>query len=420
MNRQFEHLGAAAASERIAATLLARPVQVLALYFLVQTLIRTFLGAPPNLDEAEQFAIADRFAFGYGPHPPLYQWLQTAAFGIFGVNYLAIALVKNALIFGTWSMLWALGFKITGDRRLAAIAGFGLIFSPNFSWESQIDHTHTVSNTFLAVLATYWMFCLLERRTPWLYLALGVTFGLGLLAKYNFVIFLVAIVIAFASDRKGRSVVVSPWFALSLLVALATACGHYLYIFDNPAAGTAKISELGLNRLSFIATRIEGLQSFAAAILGVHGIWLFIVALGFVDRWRAPREPANGIEGDRQHAAILLVRLWLMLFLAFLGLVVIGGTTNFRDHWLQPEAAFFPLVLAIVFARSIDATALRRLALAAAVLMVVIPIAVIANKRLFPGAQRDAAMPDPAAVATAIGKDGAGPPARLVIAADSS
>jgi 4-amino-4-deoxy-L-arabinose transferase-like glycosyltransferase len=386
--------------DRIAEIAISAPILVIAAYFLVQVLIRTWLGAPPNLDEAEQFAISDHFAFGYGPHPPLYQWLQTAAFQVFGVNFFAIAVVKNALLFGTWAMLFLLGTKVTGEPRLAAIAGLGLLFSPNFAWESQIDHTHTVSNTFLAVLATYWMFSLLERRSPLLYAALGITFGLGLLAKYNFALFLVALVIAFASDRKARPVVLTPWFAGALVLAAAVAAGHYLYILSNPVAGTAKLGELGLNRLGFVETRIEGIASFAAALAGVHGIWLLLVLLGFIDRWRNPRPPVPGMDEDHQHRSRLLLRLWLLLFGTFAGLVIVGGTTNFRDHWLQPEAVFFPLVLAIVFARQIDAIAFRRLTLAAAILMIAIPVAVIANKRLFPGAQRDATMPDPAAIAT--------------------
>ncbi len=417
MKDQSDKQKGSAPDERVAAAALAMPILLLCAYFAVQALIRTWLGAPPNLDEAEQFATSDRFAFGYGPHPPLYQWLQTAAFQVFGVNYFAIAVVKNALLFGTWAMLFLLGLKVTGNRLLAVIAGFGLLLSPNFAWESQIDHTHTVSNTFLSVLATYWMFSLIGKRSPLLYVALGFTIGLGLLAKYNFVLFLIALVIAFASDRKARPIVLSPWFVFAIVLAAIVASGHYLYILANPVAGTAKLGELGLNRLGFVETRLQGIASFAAAIIGVHGIWLAIVLLGFVDRWRDPRPPVQGIDEEHRHTSRLMLRLWLLLFGIFLGLVLVGGTTNFRDHWLQPEGAFFPLVLAIVFARQIDAVAFRRLVLAAAVLMVAIPIAVIANKRLFPGAQRDAAMPDPAAIA-AMAPEAANGSAPIVILAD--
>ncbi len=386
------------AANRFAAALTGHPVLVLAAYFLLQTVIRALLGAPPNLDEAEQFAIADRFAFGYGPHPPLYQWLQTAAFNVLGVNFMAIALVKNAVLFAAYATLFYLALEVTGNRRLAAVACFGLLFCANFAWESQIDHTHTVTNTFLCVLTALIFFRVAARPSAWLYIALGVSMGLGMLAKYNFLLFAAAIVLTFAMDRQTRQTVLTPWFAMSLLIALAIAGPHYLYIAADPATGAAKIDNLGFNRHGFVATRIEGVFTFVMALAGVHGLWLAIVALGYADRKIAPRPQVAPIPDEKQPASRRLLRLWLILMVIFAALVIVGGTTYFRDHWLQPESVLFPLVLAIVFARFIDETAFRRLALATAVVMIVIPVAVIAHKRLFSGAQRDAAMPDPAAI----------------------
>ncbi len=374
-------------------------IAVLALYFIVQMVLRTALGAPANLDEAEQLAIADRFAFGYGPHPPLYQWLQTAAFGILGVNFFAIALIKNALLFGTWVMLVLLGRKLTGSNLLAAVGSFGLLFSANFSWESQIDHTHTVSNTFMVVATTFAMFTLLERPTRLVYAALAVCIGLGLVAKYNYALFLLTIIMAFAFDRDGRKVVANPAFLLALLGGLAIAAPHYLYILDNPVAGAAKLGNLGMNRFGFIETRLHGLREWAIAAFGVHAVWLAVIVLGWLDQRKSPRPLVDELPVERAHARKLFLRLWAMLLVVFLALVLIGGTTSFRDHWLQPEAVFFPLAAAIHFARYLDATAFRRLAVAAALLLVLVPVMVAANKRLFSGAQRDAAMPDPAALA---------------------
>jgi 4-amino-4-deoxy-L-arabinose transferase-like glycosyltransferase len=390
--------GWTATSERIPAALTSHPVLILGVYFLAQALIRALLGAPPNLDEAEQFALSDHYAFGYGPHPPLYQWLQTTAFNILGVNFLAIAVVKNAILFGAYATLYFLAREVTGSRILAVIASFGLLFCANFAWESQIDHTHTVSNTFLTAVATLLMFRLASRPSAWGYVALGVAIGLGLLAKYNFLLFLLAIVLAFAMDRQARRIVISPWFALSMLIAVAIAAPHYLYIAADPQTGAAKIANLGFNRYGFVGTRLAGLATFLAAIAGVHGVWLAITALGYADWKMRPRALVSHIPEANQPACARMLRLWLILMLIFVGLVLVGGTTSFRDHWLQPESVFFPLVLAIILGKYIDAIAFRRLALAAVVLMLTIPLVVIAHKRLFTGAQRDAAMPDPAAL----------------------
>jgi 4-amino-4-deoxy-L-arabinose transferase-like glycosyltransferase len=306
--------------------------------------------------------------------------------------------VKNAILFGAYATLYFLAREVTGSRMLAVVSSFGLLFCANFAWESQIDHTHTVSNTFLTVATTLVMFRLAVRPSPWLYVALGVAIGLGLLAKYNFLLFLVAIILAFAMDRQARRIVITPWFALSLLIAVAIAAPHYLYIAADPATGAAKIANLGFNRYGFIGTRLAGLATFLAAIAGVHGIWLAIVALAYFDVKRRPRPLQSHIPEANRPACARMLRLWLILMIIFTGLVLVGGTTSFRDHWLQPESVFFPLVMAILFGKYIDAVAFRRLAVAAAVLLVLIPLVVIGHKRFFSGAQRDAAMPDPAAL----------------------
>ncbi len=385
----------------LATTLRDHTMVVLAVYFLVQMMVRTLLGAPANLDEAEQLAIADHFAFGYGPHPPLFQWLQTAAFGILGVNFLAIAFVKNAILFGTWAMLALLGRKLTGSAMLAAIGSFGLLFSANFSWESQIDHTHTVSNTFLVVATTFVMFHLLQRQTRFAFVALALCVGLGLVAKYNYALFLLTILVVFVSDPKGRKLIATPAFLLAIVVGLAIAAPHYLYILENPGAGAAKLGNLGINRFGFLQTRLHGLGEFALAAAGVHAVWLAIIGLGWLDQRKAPRPLSGEMPQQTAHARQMFLRLWAMLAIMFLALVLIGGTTSFRDHWLQPEAVFFPLAAAIHFARHIDETAFRRLATAAFILLILIPLTVAGNKRFFPGAQRDSAMPNPAAIATA-------------------
>lgn len=386
-------------ADRLASLLRDHAIAVLAIYFLVQMLVRTLLGAPANLDEAEQLAIADHFAFGYGPHPPLYQWLQTAGFAVFGINFLAIAFVKNAILFGTWASLFWLGRIVAGNAVLAAIGSFGLLFSANFSWESQIDHTHTVANTFLVVLTAAAMFKLLQKQSLLRHALLGLAIGLGLVAKYNFALFLVAIIAAFATDRRARAVVFSPMFAFSLALGLLIATPHYLYILDNPVAGAAKLGNLGINRFGFLQTRIIGLGAFASALAGTHGVWLALIGLGWLDRKTAARPRVANIAPDHRHSAQLLLRLWLTLLAVFAGLVIFGGTTSFRDHWLQPEAVLFPLAAAIWFSSALDATAFRRLAVAAAVLLALIPAMVGVNKRLLPGVQRDAAMPDPAGIA---------------------
>jgi len=56
----------------------------LAVYFLLQLLVRVTVAGGVEKDEAEQLLWTQTLAWGYGPQPPLYSWLQWAVFRLTG------------------------------------------------------------------------------------------------------------------------------------------------------------------------------------------------------------------------------------------------------------------------------------------------------------------------------------------------
>jgi len=396
--------------DRAGKMLLLHPLLILALYFALNALMRTVLGAPPELDEAEQFAISTHYSFGYGPHPPLYQWLQVTAFNLLGVNYLAIAVLKNLILFGTYAMLYQLGWWITKDRMLATIGCVGLLFSTNFAWESQHDQSHTVSNTFLTVTAVYMVFRTWDRRTVGHYIVLGAIIGLWSLAKYNFLFPLSAVLVTFAVNQRTRSLYTHPAMVLTLLIAVAISYFHYLYIYENLAEATVKLSKLGIEDDGFIQTRFKGIQEFLRAFIGVHAVWIITAAALFF-HWRKLSKTGETTEdteltpapspahADREAIFIRFCAITYALLLLF---VLIAGTTRFRDHWMQPAAVFAPLLLSIYFRKWITWAFFRGIAVFTLVVMPVIMIAYLLNNLGIGTDKRDAAMPSPSALAKAI------------------
>ncbi len=69
----------------------------LAIYFAVQIISRTLLSPSTHLDESEQLVFTQQWAWGYGPQPPLYTWIQKIIFSTFGVSIFSLALFKNSL-----------------------------------------------------------------------------------------------------------------------------------------------------------------------------------------------------------------------------------------------------------------------------------------------------------------------------------
>ena len=76
---------------------------VIAAYFGLQVVLRLTLGSSLELDEAEQMVLGQRLQAGYTGQPPLYTWLQIGFFAIFGQGVLALALLKNLLLFLTYA-----------------------------------------------------------------------------------------------------------------------------------------------------------------------------------------------------------------------------------------------------------------------------------------------------------------------------
>ncbi|MGH6913317.1 MAG: ArnT family glycosyltransferase, partial [Geminicoccales bacterium] len=76
-------------------------------YFAAHTVIRVLISPSLGKDEAEQVLLAQALAWGYGPQPPLYTWLVTGAFAIFGEGILALSLLKNALLAAAYLLTYA-------------------------------------------------------------------------------------------------------------------------------------------------------------------------------------------------------------------------------------------------------------------------------------------------------------------------
>lgn len=384
----------------------ANIVWILFGYFALNGLIRASLGAPPELDEAEQFAISTHYSFGYGPHPPLYQWIQTTAFHMFGVNYIAIAVPKNLILFGTYATLFLLGMHLTDSRMIAAIGSFGLLFSVNFAWESQHDQSHTVSNTFLTVTTVYLFFKALEKAQRLHYIGLGLAIGLWALAKYNFVFPLTILTVIAVLTPEGRNFIKSPWIFATILLAVCIPAAHYGYILNNVAEATTKVSKLGLNETGFLQNRFLGTIAFFKAFIGVHAGWLILLAgLAIMTRNDAthlnhplniPRQTIELIPFKRRQ--IIFTRLVCAIYLLLLAFVLVAGISRYRDHWMQPAAVFAPLLLAILFQKFLTRQNFNRAAFLAALIMPIITIAYIFNNLGIGTERRDAALPAPMSI----------------------
>lgn len=310
----------------------------LLLYFALQLAVRVLTAEGVELDEAEQLLWTQDLRWGYGPQPPLYTWLQWAFFQAFGVSIFALALLKNLLLFGTYSFTWLAARRLLAPP-LAALSSASLLLLTQIVWESQRDLTHSVLVTSSAAATLVLLIELLRRPRTGGYLLLGVAVACGLLAKYSFALFIVAFGGALLWTPGTRRVLLDRRLLLSVAVVGLLVAPHALWVVDH--LGEAVNSTAG--KLS--ADPARGAGQIARGLLSLAGIWpSFLAPLWVVLALLFGRGLAAHREG-RDRVMHRLFANYLVLLLALLAAtVVIGGASHFNDRWLQPLLFFAPLM----------------------------------------------------------------------------
>jgi len=336
-------------------------------YFLLHVLLRVFVSNSVELDEAEQLILAQNFQWGYGPKLPLYSWIQRSFFLVFGVNVFSLSLLKNLLLFCTYAFTFGSAREITHSDRWAIFAAVSLFLIPQIAWESQRDLTHSVLVTTVAASSLFFFVRLLKHGRWWDYLAFGALAGFGLLSKFNYALFLAALLLGAFSMKEFRPRLLENKLGLGLILGAAIWAPYGLWMSNhwNQATSHSK-------KLSAVSGAITtGVVDFFNAALAFSGVWLafFIIACFICGKkdGSAPRDPRD-IIWKRFFERILLSELLMFVFL-----IVFFGVTSFKDRWFQPLLFFLPVYGALILSRRLSHKRLK----GATAFIVVIPVLIL-------------------------------------------
>jgi 4-amino-4-deoxy-L-arabinose transferase-like glycosyltransferase len=346
----------AAYTRKVPAPALARRcLAAVAVYLALHVAIRLLAPDSVEHDEAEQLLLAQSLALGYGPHPPLYTWLQHGAFQLLGVGVPALSTLKHLCLFAVYAATLAAARRVLADPGLAALATGALWLLPQLGWEAHRDLTHSVLATALAA-ATLWAFLgLVARPRIAGYLGLGVLLGLGTLSKYNFVLFAAAGAAAALSLPAFRGVLRDRRLALTLAVALALAGPHLGWLAAHPdTLADEAAGKLGLGLRSGAGV-LGGLWELASATLRLVGPAVLIV-LACVPGALRPRAEETGPPYRR-----LIERLLGLVLAALAAGVVLLGVTEMKARWMLPLLSLVPLALVLRVAAAAPPPGRRRL-----------------------------------------------------------
>lgn len=326
---------------------------LLGLYFTAMAVQLSYFTPGGRTDDAEALFLTQSFEWGYeGKNPPLFYWLTTLLFQPLGPRVEAIFGLRMGLLF---LMLWgsiALARRIQPDPALALAAGLSPLAFLQLHWYAISDLTHTAITGALFPWTLVALIALDERPTAPRYVALGACIGLGLLAKYTFVLFAGAMLIAVLRRPRLRRLFQAPGAILAFLVPVALGLPHGVWMLQN-LGGIARQMDRSLG-LEVGGSYAEGMVQGLLALLGSAGTVLAIpfglLVLAFFGRGLRSGPPADSPRAD--YLAVTRDVL-VMLFLSLLAYVLAGASR------IEPHHLFFLVLLPAWLIGRMDAQAIR-------------------------------------------------------------
>jgi hypothetical protein len=329
-------------------------IVMVALYCSIQIVVLPLanLGAGTTgvgIDDAEQLMYMRFLWAGYGgSQPPLYSWLGWLTASVFGTNILALKILKYSLIFVALASIFVAVRKLGYSQRTAVASILGLLLFPQLIWEMQHTLSHTVAALCFSGLLLLALVELLQRRSLLAYALFGLAIGAAVLAKYNNVILLAAMVSATLSMRETRKAILRPQIMISMAVALLVCLPTLYWTVTHPGELLARSYKFGINGgESAFLTALKGIVDLGEAVRNFAILPAVIFAVALL----AGRVRPSTLRQPLPDSEKLLWRILGFGLCITIILVIASGATMFKARWLLPVL----LLLPVAFAARMDA-----------------------------------------------------------------
>ncbi len=367
----------------------------LVVYILLIALIKGQLYLGGLGHDADQLVLSQAFQLGYdNRNPPLFTWLVIAATRALGPGLGAVLAVKSLTMLALYGFLYLAAQRALRDPALAVLAALAPFAMYEVGLWLAIKYSNTAALAALCAASVYVLLRLGESGRTFWYASFGIVAGLGLLAKYNYAIILVALVLASQFDAGFRANLRDRRILLSLGLALAIIAPHaYWMVTAAPDYG-----EVATGRFGMGSGLPWGERLTLGALAGIKATlnMLLPLALGVPflawHAWRRPRSSAGSSAGSSDFAECAgdwpgrryfrLFGIYLLICtVAVFALVAASGAVQVRGHYLFIFLPFPIWLFAWLQGLRPSRVALNRIALAFALLALASP-AIMATKYL--------------------------------------
>jgi len=294
----------------------------------VRLIALTFSTVDLFFDEAQYWAWSREPAFGYFSKPPLLAWTIALAERVCGGTEACIRSPAPVLYLGTSLLVYGVARQLY-DTQVAFYAALSTALATGAAFSARIISTDVPLLFFWALALLAYVKLLAGGETRW-GVVLGIALGLGLLAKYAMIYFVLGIALAACLEADSRKLLRRPALWLALAIAAVVIAPNILWNLDN---GLATFRHTGDNIQGggIALDPLKGLE-FVAAQFAVFGPVVFAVLL-----YAIARIGALG-RADRLMLAFALPPLVLV--------TATGFVTRALANWAAP--AFISAVVVVV------------------------------------------------------------------------
>jgi hypothetical protein len=302
-------------------------------------LIRVFLFPGVGGDDSEQLVFSQFISWGYQiRNPPLVTWLLIGVQKITGPTVLSIVALRMAILFGIYLLTLNITRRLCDDPRLAALSAGSLLMVFYMGWNTIHGFTHTSLVTFFYLSALLMVLRIKQSASPINLGLLGVILGIGLLAKYSFLLFAIALLCASLADQDLRRKLMSPWLLFGFVLILPLLIPQAQWLIDHAPPNHLVRGEADLNWWDNARRFGKGTLRLMLSLIGfLLPLWIFWLAVF----WKAVRSPVTPTDSQRRDMK-LFKRLFIILLAMAVGAIFVIQSDRIRSHYMFILIPFVP------------------------------------------------------------------------------
>jgi len=316
------------------------PIFWLFVYILIHLLVRISFSQILQVDDSEQIDHAQNLLLGYPiPQPPMYSWLSWIMFKIFGTGLLALTLLKYTIISLTFWFTWLVSGQLFQHIQTRYIATFSYLLMPSFAWHMHQGFTHTILLGFGIILSLHALLSIKNNPSAKNYIYLGLSLGIGLMAKYSFLLFMIPVLGSALSITSFRKPLIDQKILLSIGVFILVIGPHAYWLTQHYQEIFLSIDQkLKVTSDNLLIDRIKSVGQFTGAAIA------FVVPFSLIfiiNSWRKIFNIDKQVSKD--DASKLLNRFFLIILGSVALLAIFVSMPHFKVRWFHPLMMIFPL-----------------------------------------------------------------------------